>query len=200
MSSALIQPLSNDSFYNPAANFHTGFAANGILYNAGTPVLTGSPPVFTYASWWAEFASSPNPYRGDQANFPASGLILLSKVAMTILDQSNQTLPLWMQFLLNDSYALANNFSTNDPDYANQLLDGWTPSGLSYADGIISVIYTPDAGAYQIEGLSVPPSITGPFAIASETQTGQGPAMVVNIDFTQDSVYLDTAVDTPPFD
>jgi len=206
VATALIQPLDNDSFYNPVPNGHTGFAADGILYNAGEVVLTGSPPVFTYASWFTEFAGSGsppvlNPYRGDQAAFPASGLILLSPVALTILDQSNTALPLWMQFLLNDSYALANNFSTGNPNYSNQLLDGWLPAGLTYADGIISVIYTPDPGAYQIEGLTgSPPSITGPWAIGSVDQVGQGPTLVVSIDFSQDEIYLDTAVDTPPFD
>jgi hypothetical protein len=37
-------------------------------------------------------------------------------------------------------------------------------------------------------------------AVSTFDVVGAGPNMVVNIDFTQDSIYLDTAVDTPPFD
>lgn len=276
VSTALILPVSDDSFYNPTTTGHTGFAHDGALYNNGAAVVG---PVL--ASWFTEPAG---PYRGDGAPFPATGLILLSKVALTILDQSNETLPLWMQFILGDNMALANNFSTNNPNFANQLLDGWTPNLLTYADGIISVTYVPDAGAYQIDGISTPPNITGPFAVGSEalpgtsitfiqetsgsvvtltsaqnylgpgrsvllgglttgtwlngktvtlieptnattltfvdptshgtqalhsetggvtdtgTPIGHGPNMVVNIDFTLDQIYLDTAVDTPPFD
>jgi hypothetical protein len=276
VSTALILPLSDDSFYNPTTTGHTGFAHDGSLYSNGAIV-----PGPIQASWFTEPAG---PYRGDGAPFPATGLILLSKVALTILDQSNTALPLWMQFILGDNMALANNFSTSNPNFANQLLDGWTPNSLAYADGIISVTYVPDAGAYQIDGISTPPVITGPFAVGSETlpgtailtisetagnvvtltaatnylgpgrvvqlnglttgtwlnghtvtliqptnattltfvdptshglQTlhsetggvtdtgtpiGHGPNMVVNIDFTLDQIYLDAAVDTPPFD
>lgn len=277
VSTALIQPLSSDSFYNPTTTGHTGFAHDGVLYLNGAAV-----PGPVLASWFTE---APGPYRGDGATFPTSGLILLSKVSLVILDQSQTTLPLWMQFLLADNHALANNFSSNNPNFSNQLLDGWTPSGLNYADGIISVTYVPDPGAYQIEGISTPLNITGPFAIGSEflpgsaisfiqetagnvvtltvtgvnylaaghdvnlnglttgvwlngqtvtliqptnattltfvdptshgtqalhsetgaateadSPVGAGPNMVVSIDFTQDQIYLDTAVDTPPFD
>ena len=43
-----------------------------------------------------------------------------------------------MQFLLQDNNALANNF--------NGAVQGFLPSGVVYADGIVSVIYTPDSG------------------------------------------------------
>lgn len=236
VSTALILPFDDDSFYNPTANVHTGFAADGTHYTAG---VQDSGPVF--ASWYTEFNPNPNsvlvsiadiqiasnivtittsidhnfivnqsvyvtnvgaatfldqallivlsitantitavfthanysltadtgtvspsPYRGEQQAFPNSGLILLSKVAMTLLDQTNRTLPLWMQFLLGDNYAMANNF--------NGLLNGWTPRDLSYSDGVISIIYTPDLGSVTV------------------TST-----MIVSIDFVQDSVYLDVA-------
>jgi hypothetical protein len=94
------------------------------------------------ASWWTE-AQVGNPYRGDQQNFPTYGLVLLSPVSLAVLDQSvpvsvATALPLWMQFLLGDANALANNF--------NGATQGFLPSGVCYADGIISVTYSPDAG------------------------------------------------------
>jgi hypothetical protein len=158
VSTELINPLDMDSFYNPTTQGHTGFAADGIHYTAG---VQDPGPIF--ASWYTEYDPNTfNPYRGNQAAFPAAGLILLSKVSLTILNETENTIPLWMQFLLNDEFMLANNF--------NQGLDGWTPNGLSYADGIVSVLYTPDAGNVTI----VSP-------------------MIVSIDFGQDLAYLDVA-------
>lgn len=163
----LIQPHDNDSFYNPGPpNNHTGYAADGFWYQDG--VVQPSVPV---ASWFSE---SEGAYRGDGGHFPNAGLILLSPVALTILDQATPTLdahalPLWMQFLLGDTLALANNF--------DGALNGWTPTGLTYADGVISVIYSPDSGN-QVGG--TPPA-------AQST-------MVVTLDFSQDMVYLDIAL------
>jgi hypothetical protein len=167
VATALIQPHDDDSFYNPGPpNAHYGYAFDGNWYIAG--LKQNSHP---QASWFTE---SPSAYRGDGSGFPTAGLILLSPVALTILDQSTPTLdahqlPLWIQFLLGDMYALANNF--------DGALNGWTPSGLAYADGVISVIYTPDSGN-QVGGS--PPS-------ADST-------MVVTIDFSQDAIYLDVAI------
>ncbi len=153
-STCLIEPKDIDSFYNPVTESHTGFAWDGTYYAAGVQQLTNGVP--TYASWYTE---GQNDYRGILPTFPQTGLVLLSKVALTILDGSTSTLTLWMQFLLHNDYALANNF--------NNSLNGWLPSGLAYADGILSVIYTPD---------------------------GAGTSnMVVNLDFTQDQAYLDIA-------
>lgn len=173
VASQLIQPRDNDSFYNPSTNAHYGYGADGFWYENG--VVQPSHPL---ASWFTE-ASGPYravgyPTGSNSARFPQAGIILLSPVALTILDQSTptlkaQNLPLWMQFLLQDTYAMANNFDGN--------LNGWTPSGLAYADGVISIIYTPDSGN-QIGG--APPA-------ADST-------MVVTIDFSQDNVYLDVAI------
>jgi hypothetical protein len=165
VASALIQPHNNDSFYNPTLG-HDGFAFNGRRYTAGR-----EDPGPVLASWFTEPFGQ---FRGDSAAFPPFGLILLSPVSLVILDESiptldPKTLTLWMQFLLSDNFALTNNF--------NRALDGWTPSALSYADGVISVTYVPDEGS-QIGGL--------PLATDSN--------MVVNIDFAQDSVFADVAV------
>jgi hypothetical protein len=148
MATCLIQPKDIDSFYNPITQLHTGFAWDGQLYSAGIPQNT-------YATW-----------------YPQAGLVLLSKVALTIVDESTANLNLWMQFLLDNEYALADNF--------NEELNGWLPSGLSYADGILSVIYSPDAG--NKTGLAT----DGGYNVDSN--------MVVHVDFTQDKVYLDVAV------
>jgi hypothetical protein len=165
VATALIELKDDDSFYNPSLG-HNGFAWDGILYTDGQQVSEISG--LQYASWFVE-ADTPGPYRSAQASFPTAGLVLLSKVALTILDESTYpNLTLWMQFLLADLYALTNNF--------NESTIGYTPSGLAYADGVISVIYTPDEGAENI-------------------LQNDGPAstMVVTLDFTQDSFYLDVA-------
>jgi hypothetical protein len=175
VATALIQPYDDDSFYNPVDNSHSGYAADGTLYENGAQIASPAPIPAPFASYTASWASeTPGPYRSATAAFPQAGLILLSPVALTILDQGTPTLdaaqlPLWMQFLLSDFYLLPNNF--------DGALNGWTPSGLAYADGLISVIYTPDAG----------------------NQTGGTPPnansiMVLTIDFSRDAAYLDVAV------
>ncbi len=151
--SLLITVKDDDPFFNPVALALTGFSADGFWYDAG--VKTGSQ-----ASWFTE---GEGPHRGPLQQFPQAALVLLSQVSMTVLDVSNavQTssmLPLWMQALLGDSLALTNNFEDSQV--------GFTPSGLTYAAGIVTVTYTPDAGS----------------AVQS--------SMAVNFDFTADSVHL----------
>src|SRR5271167_2027438 len=136
VASCLVQSHTDDSFYNPVVNSHTGYAFDGNYYSLGV-VVNGHQK----ASWFTEYGT--NPFRGDQAAFPAYGLVLVSPVSLVILDQSVSVtlasqLPLWMQFLLGDNYALANNF--------NGSTQGFTPSAVCYADGIVSVTYQPDAG------------------------------------------------------
>lgn len=148
VSSCLVQGRTDDSFYFPnlGSNRHTGFAFDGNHYTLG--VLDGlTSPWYTnggnlQATWWSE-AQAGNPYRSDQQNFPTYGLVLLSPVSLVILDQATlvsvaTSLPLWMQFLLSDDFAFANNF--------NGAIQGFLPSSVCYADGIISVTYSPDAG------------------------------------------------------
>jgi hypothetical protein len=170
----LIEPKDNDSFYNPVSMSHTGFAWDGNYYKAGVQ----KPGV---ASWYAE--STGAAYRGDSAAFPRAGLILLSRVSLTILDETTPALNMWMQFLLQSnvlspsttagSFALTNNF--------NGEFNGWLPSGLVYTDGVISVIYTHDYG-----------NETG--VTTDGTSYNIDSNMVVNLDFCQDSVYLDVAL------
>lgn len=180
VATALTQPFDDDSFYNPTTNSHYGYAYDGNLYINGVQLQSPTPipaPFTGYTASWANEAA--NPYRGDGVPFPQAGLILLSPVALTILDQGTPTLnaaalPLWMQFLFSDNFALANNFDAQ--------LNGWMPSGLAYADGIISVIYQPDYGNQLIVNETSPP------------ETSSDTIMVVNIDFSRDSVYLDVAL------
>jgi hypothetical protein len=145
VATCLIQPHDNDSFYNPRPLLHTGFAFDGNHYTLGVQDGMASPWVANggnlHATWWTE--SQNGPFRGDQQNFPTFGLVLLSPVSLVILDQSTPVgvandLPLWMQFLLGDSNALANDF--------DGAVQGFLPSSVCYADGIVSVTYTPDAG------------------------------------------------------
>lgn len=152
-SSLLIVPKDNDPFFFSSALGHSGFGSDGFLYDGGVRLNQ-------QASWFLE---SQGPYRGPLPSFPQGALVLLSEVALTILDETNPVttssmLPLWMQFILSDFQALANNF--------NATLSGYTPLGLSYSAGVLSVIYIPDPG--------------------SSVQS----TLAVNIDFSQDGCYL----------
>lgn len=173
VASILIQPHDDDSFYSPDTLGHTGYARDGNWYADGA--VDGSVP---QATWYTEFLTAPNQFRGSSAPFPKYGLALLSPVSLVILDESTPTadpqqLPLWMQFVLGDKYALTNNY--------NGSLQGFTPSGLTYADGVLSVIYVPDLG----NGAPGSPPLPSDPAQS---------LMVVNIDFVQDQVYLDVAL------
>lgn len=179
VATASIQPFNNDSFYNPTLNNHNGFAADGTHYTNGVQDLAGSPPAPTFASWYLEAAGA---FRGGSAVFPTFGLILLSKVSLVILDESTPVpnanqLTLWMQAVLADNYGLTNNFTDILGD-GTGALQGFTPTGLSYADGIISVIYKPDDG--NVDTLSPP--------VSSNSH------MVVSFDFSTDQIYLDVAL------
>lgn len=181
-STCLIEPKDDDSFYNPTTLGHNGFAWDGTLYIEGVQQFTvASPPTLVYASWYTE---PTGPYRGDSATFPQAGLVLLSRAALTILDETTSALNLWMQFILQNnivstvssppvtvgSFSLTDNFNGD--------LNGWLLSGLAYADGVLSVVYSPDSGNASI---------------AAVTSGDVNSNMVVNIDFTQDKVYLDVA-------
>jgi hypothetical protein len=167
VATAVIQQRTDDSFYFPETNGHTGFAFNGIYYQDG---VRGSPQ--TFASWYTE-AGSP-PFRGAMGQFPSYGLILFSRASLTILDESNPQLNLWMIFLFHDNLLLTDNFAIDNPNYPPPPmagLQGFMPRGLAYANGIISAVFSPDPGSKSI------------------TST-----MSINIDFTRDSAYLDVAI------
>jgi hypothetical protein len=61
----------------------------------------------------------------------------------------------------------------------NAALNGWHPSGLAYADGVLSIVYSPDTGN-QVGAYGSSYSLTS--------------NLIVNMDFAQDKVYLDVAV------
>jgi hypothetical protein len=170
LASALVQVSDSDSFYFPEDNGHYGYAFNGSHYTNG---IQGSPPLV--ASWYSEGVG---PYRGSSAPFPSYGLILLGRANLTILDESTSALKLWMTFLLSDLLLLTDNFALGNQNYSPPALVGYIPSGLSYANGVISVVYSPDAGA---ESLVYPP----------QPATS---SLIVNIDFATDSAWLDTSL------
>jgi hypothetical protein len=186
VASCLVQGHTDDSFYYPVANSHTGYAFDGNYYSQGA-IVAGHQQ----ASWFTEFGT--NPYRGDQAAFPTYGLVLLSPVSLVILDQTvsvsvASALPLWMQFILSDFNGLGNNFDDS--------IQGFLPSSVCYADGVISVTYTPDAGNEAATSAGFGPIITTNPAPNYPIVPAQS-AMVVSIDFSLDSMYLDVAVGPP---
>jgi hypothetical protein len=176
VASTLISPTTADSFYFPVQNQHSGFAIDGQLYVNGILIASPTPipsPYQSYqASWLTEFLTAPNPFRGSSAQFPSAGLILVSPVAMTILDATVNPPALWMQFLLADGGG--NGFSYAMTDNYNASLQGFTPSGVNYSDGIVSVIYTPDAGNQDGGG-------------------GTTSNLVLTVDFSQELIFLDVA-------
>jgi hypothetical protein len=179
VASCLIQSHTDDSFYNPVANLHTGYAFDGNYYSQGA-IVAGHQQ----ASWFTEFGT--NQFRGNQAAFPTYGLVLLSPVSLVILNQTvsvdvASALPLWMQFILGDFNALGNNF--------NDATQGFLPASLCYADGIISVTYTPDAGNQAPPAGPILEPYPAPYPIIPSQSH-----MVVSIDFGLDSIYLDVAV------
>jgi hypothetical protein len=193
MASCLIQGRTNDSFFFPTGqNQHTGYAFNGLHYTLGVPDTAATFAGNLLASWWTE-AQSGNPDRGDQRNFPTYGLVLLSAEAMVILDQATPValaaeLPMWMVFVLENTNALANNF--------NGAIQGFIPSGVCYADGIISVSYVPNSGNQRSYNPAGSPAVASPIIQpypAPYPIVAVNSNMVVNIDFAQDTAYLDVA-------
>jgi hypothetical protein len=176
LASTNIQPLDDDSFYFPVRNQHTGWAFDGKYYQAGVLQPGVQPP-----SWFTEAFSV---FRGSTQAFPTYGLVLLSPAALSILDQSTPVktapqLPLWMLFVLGDNNALANNFNNSN--------QGFLPKSVCYADGVISVTYSPDPG-------NQPDNLVHPILTPPPTPPSAQSSMVVSIDFTQDRVYLDVAL------
>jgi hypothetical protein len=152
--------------------------ANATTFQLATTAATLAPVADSgvatpVASWYSEYINGGDAYRDDAATFPLAGLILLSPVSLVILNETTGALNLWMQFLLADSFALANNFNGSN--------QGFYPQALNYADGVISVTYTPDPGNQP------------PHPVPLPTDPAQS-HMVVTMDFVQDKVYLDVAL------
>jgi hypothetical protein len=129
VSSCLAFPRDNDAFFNPTTTGHSGYAFDGQLYAEGVLVSPSQQ-----ASWFTE---SSGPFRGPSGAFPQSALILFSTNSLTIYDETQQNLPLWMQFVLADNYLLTNNFNG---------ISSFTASEVSYAQGVISALSLPDPG------------------------------------------------------
>jgi hypothetical protein len=152
INSLLIFEKDFDSFFAPATYEHTGYANDGFWYNQGF-VNTGR-----VASWSSE---TPGSFRGENPSFPSSVLAVLGASSLILFDITENTPALWLTSLLGDSLALASNIN-------QQVGVGYTPSDLSWANGLLSVNYVPDPGA------SLKTTIT------------------VTFDFTRDQVYLDS--------
>jgi hypothetical protein len=131
-----INARNNDPFFHPESLGLTGFAYDGFYYNLGVPSST-------QASWFTE---GPGLFRGTSSEFPQSSVVILSDVALNIVSQT-QTLDLWMTFLIQNNYALPNNYS-----YTSQ---GFKPASLEYASGRIVVNYNPDPGSQSPSAMSV---------------------------------------------
>src|SRR5271156_1625850 len=92
--SLLIVPQDNDPFYNPTQLALTGYGFDGNLYDGGVRATAVFVPYQSLqASWFTEAQSS---YRGPLQSFPGAALVLLSQVALTILDETSSELPLWI--------------------------------------------------------------------------------------------------------
>jgi len=151
LTSLLAFQMDGDSFFSPISLKHTGFAADGYLYAAGVQ------NVAQIASWSSETQSIT---RGPLPSFPALVLVIVSRASLCILDATQLSLPLWMLFYLADSYAYADNYLG-----ANI---GFLAAEASWANGLLTVSMTPDAGA-----------------------VAQAP-LVLTMDFVQDKVYAHT--------
>jgi hypothetical protein len=137
-SSIIILPFNNETFFHPGLGL-TGFSFDGTHYTNGV-----QDPGPLFASWYSE---APGPYRSASKPFPSQAVVILSQVSMVIMDATKEifigtraTLPFWMQFLISDNFMLGNNIE-------DQFI-GFTPQKLTYSNGVISVIGTPDSGSY----------------------------------------------------
>lgn len=142
-----------DSFFSPVSLKHTGFAFDGSVYAAGVKTAGAS------ASWFSE---PQGPTRGPLPSFPTQALVIVSRASVSILDATTEALNLWMLFYLADGNAYADN--------AQAEVAGYVASTVTWANGLLSITLSPDAGS-----------------------TVQAP-VVVTFDFVQDLVYADTAV------
>jgi hypothetical protein len=149
LSSLIIQKQEMDSFFSPALLGHSGFSADGLYYVNGivNPQLQ--------ASWYTETAGTE---RSSAQAFPDRTLVIASRASLALL--SAVTMELWMLFYLGDDKALRYNPTGVQLSY--------TPSGLSWANGLLTLNLTADAGD----------STQAPYALT--------------IDFTRDQVYADT--------
>lgn len=153
MTSLLCFQRDADSFFSPVALAHTGFAADGYHYTAGAKNQTQQ------ASWFTE---SLNATRGPLPEFPTQALVIVNRASLAILDATTDVLELWMLFYLADQFAFCDNALDN--------LNGYLATAVTWANGLLSITLSPDAGS------------------ASQA------VVVVTVDLVQDAVYADTPV------
>jgi hypothetical protein len=196
LASTVITAKNNDGFFLPTQLLHNGYAADGNLYINGVLQTTSTSQGWgdggygdgayggvdggglpSIASWALE---PPSTFRSSIITFPTNALLLVSEAALTIIDQSQGSLDMWMIFLLADALAFTNNFGQTGGDafgdggfgdvgFGGAENNGWLPFSIQYSSGVITVCCSPDVG--------------------SQSSTKM---MAVNLDFTQDKAYVDT--------
>jgi hypothetical protein len=129
VASQVIAARDDDAFFFPQRLGFTGFAADGMWYQAGVQQPSH------VASWYLETASDT---RGTLQSFPTNALVIISKASVSIYDTSQETLTLWMVFYKNDEYVVPTNFITTG---------SYSPVSVSWSSGVLSVVLAPDQGA-----------------------------------------------------
>ena len=122
LASCAIKNNPNDSFLNPS-NGLDGFGWDGFFYIAGVAQTT-------QATWFTEPLGL---YRSARGAFPQRGIVLVTNSGLSIFDESNGSLDLWMSFQKGDALAFFNNFPT--------VTSNLVPKGLSYNNGLVMVTY-----------------------------------------------------------
>jgi len=138
LASLLIFQKDGDSFFAPISLSHNGFAADGYFYTAGVRDEND------VASWSSEIMSGT---RGPLDSFPTQALVIAARASLTILDATQQTLPLWMLFYLADANAYPSN------PFAQEA--GFLTIEASWANGVLTISMTPDPGAASQAPLSL---------------------------------------------
>lgn len=130
LGSFLFEADPGDGFFYPVEGGLSGYAYDGSLYQNGAAIHEASK-----ASWYLE---NPGPFRGERAEFPQRGIILLTDAGVSIIDLDNQW-RMWMLFLRGDALAFTHN--------ALGSISGFKPTGVTYASGRVLIALTPDRGS-----------------------------------------------------
>ena len=141
LASTLCTARSSDSFFYPTTLGHTGYAFDGYMYSAGVKQSV-------QASWVTESLHSAT--RGANAAFPTQGLVLVQRASITICDASNTQLALWMIFYYGDGLGYCNNPAPNP-----SVPTSYTAAEVSWANGILNVLLSPDPGSFNQSPISL---------------------------------------------
>jgi hypothetical protein len=153
VSSLVVFNRDDDAFFNPVRLGLTGYGFDGYYYADGVQNLS------QVASWASE---QPSATRGTLINFPTSALVVVSEAVCSIFDTSGGSLVQWMVFYKSDEFSLPTNF------YLDSEAASFSPSQVSWGNGVLSLLLIPDSGS-----------------------TNQASALL-SFDFTQDEIYIDT--------